>query len=685
MYIETAGGKVISVIEYLSANRIPRILGVHSPTLSGLTQVDAYRDLLLPTILIGDSRLGGISSTISAFESLHIRGYTIDQIILFSDTYYRNWEYLTEFFREKGIDVTAIPPPPQKLQDVRADREALEGYYRSISDGQESQASVALSVVNRLDDLHARRIETIQSMPGRAIDSFWYPFVQHGRIKSESDITVIDSAHGDFFSTYNASSSDQSPPPVVPEASKSMLQPRFDGSASWWTQAVGHADPSLTLAAAHAAGRYGHVIFPLAVHEPALALAERLIQNGPGKGWASRVFFSDNGTIGCELALKMALRASALRYGRRKELGVIGIRGSYHGDTIGAMDACDGGPFSAAVEWYRGRGFWFDPPQIGIRNGQAVVSCTSDTWKRGDFDVDDRSHVKWGGSNGANSWHHTTSSLSELYDVESRLSSPLARIYRRHICKTLERLIDEGLAFGALIIEPLVMGAAGMIFVDPLFQRVLVDVVRESEDLFSRNNTLRQSSPTPSGAEWTGLPIIFDEVFVGLYRLGHMTCSSVLGTRPDVSVLAKILTGGLLPMAVTLSSSSIFNAFLGPDKIDALLHGHSYTAHPIGCAVANAALDITEGISQGDAWSEAKRKWESKPWVRGTKNSHPLNAWSLWDADFVNDISRLGGIQEVMTLGTVLAIRLEDSTTGMFLPLITELSVVTERISTQAI
>jgi dethiobiotin synthetase/adenosylmethionine--8-amino-7-oxononanoate aminotransferase len=103
------------------------------------------------------------------------------------------------------------------------------------------------------------------------------------------------------------------------------------------SQSHGHASEPLTLAAAHAAGRYGHVLFPSGTHAPALELAEKLLST-VGKGWASRVFFSDNGSTAMEVALKMALRASGRRYGWQgevgEEVGVIGLRGGYHGDTV---------------------------------------------------------------------------------------------------------------------------------------------------------------------------------------------------------------------------------------------------------------------------------------------------------------------------------------------------------------
>ena len=104
------------------------------------------------------------------------------------------------------------------------------------------------------------------------------------------------------------------------------------------SQSHGHASEPLTLAAASAAGRYGHVLFPSGTHEPALQLAEKLLST-VGQGWAGRVFYSDNGSTGMEVALKMALRAAGRRYGWDgevgQEIGVIGLRGGYHGDTVG--------------------------------------------------------------------------------------------------------------------------------------------------------------------------------------------------------------------------------------------------------------------------------------------------------------------------------------------------------------
>jgi dethiobiotin synthetase/adenosylmethionine--8-amino-7-oxononanoate aminotransferase len=131
----------------------------------------------------------------------------------------------------------------------------------------------------------------------------------------------------------------------------------------------------------------------------------------------------------------------------------------------------------------------------------------------------------------------------------------------------------------------------------------------------------------------------------------------LLGATPDISVNAKILTGGLVPLATTLASDSIFRAFYGPNKAEALLHGHSYTAHALGCEVANESMKLIEKATQSEAWLAAQARWQEP----GTRNS----VWSFWDPEFVQTVSSMDTVAEVMALGTVLAIKVKDSGAGM--------------------
>jgi dethiobiotin synthetase/adenosylmethionine--8-amino-7-oxononanoate aminotransferase len=329
-----------------------------------------------------------------------------------------------------------------------------------------------------------------------------------------------------------------------------------------------------------------------------------------------------------EIALKMALRVASKRFGltpqERKKIGVLGVRGSYHGDTIGAMDACEEGVYTC--EWHQAKGYWFEPPSVGIKNGRAFVKLPSAVAHN---DIEGRR-------------------LSWIYDVSARLDTPLASAYRRYVTGTLEKLAasGSGTPLGALVLEPLVLGAGGMVFVDPLFQRVLIDAARAR-----------------------GLPVIFDEVFAGLWRLGLRSAAPLLGAHPDVAVYAKTLTGGLVPLAVTLASEDVFGAFEGTSKAEALLHGHSYTAYAVGCEVANAALDLAERVVRGEGWREARAAWRAVGVAgdgEGTRNEDAA-VWSVWSPQFVDVLSRLDVVEHAMTLGTVLAFKVRDGDTGAVL------------------
>ena len=445
MYIETAGGKIHARHIFRSLVLRQAIssyvwLGVHSPTLSGSTQLESYRPLFLPTILIGDSKLGGISATISSYESLQLRGYIVDAVLLFRDDYYRNWEYLEPYFADRGLTVYPILFPPPKHADAKHNFELTERYYRELVP--ESQRGGIFDVLSHLDNCHSKRLEELDSMYQRTVDSIWWPFVQHGLVKTKKDVTIIDSAWGDAFSIYNSNDSR-----TASDKPHSLLAPQFDSSASWWTQALGHAHPALTLAAARAAGRYGHVMFPQGSHLPALQLAERLVFKGPGKGWASRAFFSDDGSTGMEVALKMALRSFAVQQDggldsgkerqKRRDLGILGLNGSYHGDTIGVMDACEEGIYTC--EWHEAKGYWLDPPTLSIQKGKMIISLPPAIAA----EDENGTHVVEGHS------------IHEVYDVGKRMETSLAGIYRRYLERTLARLLKSGdRTIATLILEP---------------------------------------------------------------------------------------------------------------------------------------------------------------------------------------------------------------------------------------
>ncbi|KAI7871575.1 pyridoxal phosphate-dependent transferase [Spinellus fusiger] len=610
--------------------------GVHSPVMSGTSQADFYRPLRLPTVLIGDSRLGGISTTISSYESLHLRGYDVPSILLF-DEKHKNHTLLSE--RLDSTFVAAIPPPPSPLHDPIQEERSMTAYYTRLDEH-------LLPVIRHLDEYHQARFDRLEQMAQKSRTVFWWPFTQHENVKQ---VTLIDSAHEDYFVTYSpkvslplstsepvfASASADLPtstPTPAPTSAPLEAKTMFDSCASWWTQGLGHANPHLTLAAAHAAGRYGHVIFPESTHEPSLSLAEAVLEHDT---WASRVFFSDNGSTAMEVSLKMAISAAAKRYhwtGKHTPIDILGIEGSYHGDTIGAMDTCSPNTYNDQVQWYQPRGHWLKPPSVHISKGKTYIRVPKEI-------AESDKEEKW-----------EYNSLDAIYSGnEQRIAndSTLVRLYDKYITTELELLRIQGRQIGALLMEPVIMGAGGMIFVDPLFQHLLVNKVRyQGAKLLGYHH---DSLSSQEKGAWRGLPVVFDEVFSGWYRLGRRSASEFLGVTPDIVSYAKTLTGGLLPLALTVTKESIYDVFLSKNKPDCLLHGHSYTAHPMGCAVAKESIQrLDQMASPTGAWSPFRESWNGSA------------VWSMWSRTVIDRLSHLHQVESVMSLGSVLAVELKD-------------------------
>ena len=123
----------------------------------------------------------------------------------------------------------------------------------------------------------------------------------------------------------------------------------------------------------------------------------------------------------------------------------------------------------------------------------------------------------------------------------------------------------------AIIVEPLVQGAGGMLF-----------------------NDAETSARLRRIADESGVLLIFDEIFTGFGRTGSLFAMEQAGVTPDIVTLSKALTGGVLPLSCAVARSHVFDAFLSDDPLAALMHGPTYMANPLGCAAANASLDLFE-------------------------------------------------------------------------------------------
>lgn len=288
----------------------------------------------------------------------------------------------------------------------------------------------------------------------------------------------------------------------------------LDAISSWWTTNHGHGHPDVVAAIAHQAATMDHVLLAGCTHPPVVELSERLVRLAPAG--LNRVFFSDDGSTAIEVALKMAFKYWANR-GRPKKATFVALAHAYHGDTVGAMSAGDNGAF--------GGGF-----------------------KQLLFPVE-RIH------------HGFNNACPECVEASQSARGALDRL-----AQVFEERASE---IAAVILEPMVQGAGGMLIQEEGFLRG----VRQLCDAYD-------------------VLLIADEVMTGFGRTGKMFACEHAGISPDLLCLSKGITAGTLPLAVTMAQEEIWRAFLGDDKQRAFLHGHSYTGNAIACAAALANLDI---------------------------------------------------------------------------------------------
>ncbi len=168
--------------------------------------------------------------------------------------------------------------------------------------------------------------------------------------------------------------------------------------------------------------------------------------------------------------------------------------------------------------------------------------------------------------------------------------------------------------FAAVIVEPLIQGSSGMRTYSSSFLDSLVNLAKKHKVL-----------------------VIFDEVMTAWGRTGKLFAMNHCTVTPDIVCLSKGLTGGVLPLGLTVATNKIYNAFLSVDKSKALLHGHSFTGNALSCAAACASLDLFEKES---TWKNIKRIEDAN---------------LAYQASIVNH----NAVYETRVLGTILAIELE--------------------------
>ena len=304
----------------------------------------------------------------------------------------------------------------------------------------------------------------------------------------------------------------------------------LDGVSSLWVNVHGHAVPEIDQAITDQLGRIAHSTLLGLANVPSAELAAELVALAPPG--LTKVFYSEAGACAVEVALKMAFGYWQHRgaTGRRTFLS---LDNGYHGDTLGAVsvggiDLFHGAYRPLLFPAHRAPSPFCYRCPLGMAYPACDIACLG----------------------------------------------PLAAILEAHareIC--------------AVVVEPLVQAAGGMIVQPPGYLRRL-------RELCDRHDVL----------------LIADEVATGVGRTGTFFACEQEGVTPDILVAGKGLTGGYLPLAVTMTTQAVFDAFLGrPEEHRTFFHGHTYTGNPLACAAALANLQL---MARRDTLAGARERAE---------------------------------------------------------------------------
>lgn len=291
----------------------------------------------------------------------------------------------------------------------------------------------------------------------------------------------------------------------------------LDCISSWWTNTLGHSNKRINEAIKKQIDSIEHVIFANFSNKPAIELAEKLVNITPSK--LKKVFYSDNGSSAVEIALKMSFHYN-MQKGNTKKKRFVALSDAYHGETLGALSVCDIDEFNMVY-----KPLLLDTIRVeGPDCYRCKYNCTRDNCN------------------------------AECFEVMEKC------------------IMENHEEISAVIVEPMVQGAAGMKIYSPIYLKRL----RELCDKYD-------------------IHLIVDEIAMGFGRTGEMFACNHAQISPDFMCLSKGISAGYMPMSVVLTTDEVYDCFYGDyNDRKSFLHSHTYSGNAMACAIALESLKIFE-------------------------------------------------------------------------------------------
>jgi adenosylmethionine-8-amino-7-oxononanoate aminotransferase len=365
----------------------------------------------------------------------------------------------------------------------------------------------------------------------------------------------------------------------------------LDANSSIWTNLHGHQHPKITTAIQRQLSKIAHSSALGFANEPAALLGAKLVEAArlrtrtlSGNPKLEKVFLSDDGSTAMEVALKLAYEY-ARRSGMSKKPKFVSLAGAYHGDTIGAVSLGHIDLFHKAYS-----GLLFQSDKIPA---PYCYRCPFNKAKPQRADAREYVQCK----------RECVGLAEKAFSVQRKKGNPYA----------------------AFAFEPLMQGAAGMIAQPKGYLREVAQIARTH-----------------------GTQLIADEVMTGFGRTGAgesrkpqapplFACHHE-GVQPDFMALAKGLTGGYLPMAATLTTQRVFDAFLGKyEDFKTFFHGHSFTANQLGASAALASLEILQ----------SPQSIKSRMRLESNLRKELQELWSIHQVGDMRQVGLVAGIELV--------------------------------------